>query len=140
MVYLPTGSSDLINFFDPQLLACEQALRVAVAVGWENEEELATMSQEFEFRLQFPCGSPSTELSDFCQSARSGNEHECKQTLKTCAKGNDVITNVISANQHFASAFLMWIFKFQRHCCNLFPFLPCRQSILESLLAGYSAA
>ena len=39
-------------------------------------------SLEFEFRLQFPCGSPSTELSDFRQSARSGNERECKQTLK----------------------------------------------------------
>ena len=29
-----------------------------------------------------PCGSPLTELSDFCQLAWSGNEHECKQTLK----------------------------------------------------------
>ena len=26
---------------------------------------------------------------------------------KTCAKDNDVITNVIFANQHFASTFLM---------------------------------
>ena len=32
---------------------------------------------EFEFHLQFPCGSQSTELSEFCESARSGNEHEC---------------------------------------------------------------
>ena len=31
-----------------------------------------TTSLEFEFHLQFPCGSPSTELSDFRQSARSG--------------------------------------------------------------------
>ena len=31
---------------------------------------------EFEFHLQFPCGSQSTELSEFCRSARSGNEHE----------------------------------------------------------------
>ena len=33
--------------------------------------------------------------------------------MKARAKGNDVITYVISANQHFASAFLMQIFKFQ---------------------------
>ena len=46
--------------------------------GWEREGELATTSLEFEFRLQFPCGSPSTELSDFRQSARSGNEREQK--------------------------------------------------------------
>ena len=96
------------------------------------------MSQEFEIHLQFPCSSPLTELSDFRQSAQSGNEHECKQTW---AKGNVVITNVVSTNQHFTSAFLMGIFKFQRHCCKLFfPFPPCRQSVTESLLAGYSAA
>ena len=41
------------------------------------------MSLEFEFHLQFPCGSPLTELSHFGrQLVRSGNECECKQTLK----------------------------------------------------------
>ena len=73
-----------------------------LAAGREKETELATTSLEFEFRLQFPCGSPSTELSDFCQSARSGNERECKQTLKkhlkALATGDDVIANVISVN------------------------------------------
>ena len=35
--------------------------------------------------FQFPCGSPSTELSDSSQSARRGNERKFKQTLKnTC--------------------------------------------------------
>ena len=56
---------------------------------------------------------------------------------KTRAKGNDVITNGISANQHFAWTFLMQIFKFQRRSCKLSPlFPPCRQSAPESLLAG----
>ena len=60
-------------------IACEQAL----LAGRENEGELiATTSLEFEFHPQFPCGSPSTELLDFCQSVQSGNKHECKQTLK----------------------------------------------------------
>ena len=105
--------------------------------GAGKGRELATTSVEFQFHLQFPCGSSSTELSDFRQSAWNGNERECKQTLKTRAKGNDVITIVISANQHFASIFPMQIFKFQRRSCKLsFLFPPRRQSALESLLAG----
>ena len=66
-------------------VACEQALRGALAAGLEKEGELETASMEFEF--QFPCGSPSTELSDFCQSSRSGNERECKQTWKNTCQG-----------------------------------------------------
>ena len=80
-------------------VACEQAVRGALAAGREKEGDLGTASLEFEFQLQFPCGSPSTELSDFRQSARTGNE--CKQTLKA----NDVTTNAISPNQHVASIF-----------------------------------
>ena len=51
-------------------------------VGQEKEGGLATMSLEFEFHLQFPFGSASTELSDFCQSMQIGNEGECKQTFE----------------------------------------------------------
>ena len=99
--------------------ACKQRLWGTLAVGWEKEGELATTSLEIEFHFQFPYGSPTTELSDFCQTARSGNEWKCKQTLKASAKGNDIITYVISANQHFASTFSMQIFKFQRRSCKL---------------------
>ena len=53
----------------------------------EMEGELATTSPEFKFHFQFPCGSPSTELSDFHQSARSGNERKCKQKLKNTCQG-----------------------------------------------------
>ena len=53
----------------------------------KKKGELATMPLEFEFHLQFPCGSPSTELSDFRQSTRSRNERECKRTLKTTCQG-----------------------------------------------------
>ena len=34
-----------------------------------------------------PCGCPSTELSDFRQSARSGNKRACKQALKNTCQG-----------------------------------------------------
>ena len=61
-------------------LACEQALQGTLVVGWEKEGELATTSLEFECHLYFPCGSLSTELSDFYQSARSRKQ--------TCANVN----------------------------------------------------
>ena len=68
-------------------LACMQAPQRALVAQQEKEEELATTSLEFEFLLQFPWGSPSTELSDFRQSALSGNECKCKQTLKNTCQG-----------------------------------------------------
>ena len=51
-------------------LACEKALRGALAVWREKEGELETTFLEFKFRLQFPCGSPS-----------HSHERESKQTL-----------------------------------------------------------
>ena len=62
-------------------IACEQALPGTLAAGREKEGELASTSLELEFHLQFPFGSPWTELSDFHQSAQSGNMRDCKQTL-----------------------------------------------------------
>ena len=48
---------------------------------------------------------------------------------KTCAKGNDAITYVISTNQHFILTFSKQIFKFQRCSCKLsFLFPPHCQS------------
>ena len=59
--------------------------------------------------------------------------------MKACAKGNDVITNVISTNQHFTLTFSMQIFKFQRRSCKLSYLFPLRcQSAPESLLASYN--
>ena len=74
---------------------------------------LATASLENEFHLQFPCGSHSTELSDFRQLAQRGNKRECEQTLKNACKSNEVLTNVISVNQHFTSTFSMQLLILQ---------------------------
>ena len=60
-------------------IACERPLWGTLGAGQEKEGQLATTSLEFEFHLQFPSGFPSTELSEFCQSVRSRNKHECKQ-------------------------------------------------------------
>ena len=54
------------------------------------------------------------------EAETSANENK---HWKTSAKSNDVITNVISANQHFLLTFSMQIFKFYRRCCKLSPFL-----------------
>ena len=73
----------------------------------------------------------------------SANQHKVETIVnvikhcKTCAQDNDVITNFISANQHFPSTFSMQIFKFQRCSCKpSFLFSPCHQSAPESLLTG----
>ena len=55
--------------------------------GGKGKESLQLRLPEFEFYLQFACGSPSTELSDFRQSARGGIERDCKQTLKNKCQG-----------------------------------------------------
>ena len=71
------------------------------------------------------------------EAETSANLTNIEKHVKARAKGNDVTTNVISANQHFASTFSMQIFKFQRRSCKLsFLFPPRRQSAPESSLAG----
>ena len=53
------------NYATVEILSCEQVLQSALAARREKEGELATTSLEFESLLQFPCGSLSSELSDF---------------------------------------------------------------------------
>ena len=56
-----------------------------------------------------------------CQIPANQREAETSVNVnkhwKTRTKGNDVITNIISANQHFASTYML---KFQRHSWKLF--------------------
>ena len=85
--YIDTLIKLLLTYLLTYMVACKQAVQGALAAGREKEGELANTSLEFEFHLQFCCGSPSTELSDFRQSARSGNERDCKQTLKNTCQG-----------------------------------------------------
>ena len=72
-----------------------------------------------------------------CQISASQLEAETSANVnkhwKTRAKGNDVITNVISANQHFAST--IQIPEMSYKLSFLFP--PRSKTSPESLLAGY---
>jgi len=80
-----------------------------------------------------------------CQISDNQREAETNTILskhwKTCAKGNDVITNVIFTNQHFALTILMQIFKFQRwvasspsfcHPAAIAPWRACSQASFYS--------
>ena len=104
--------------------------------GWKRKE------MEFLSYCEFPCGSLWTGLSDFRQSAQSGKECECKQTLKK--KVPRVVTLLVVSSTPISIFcidinFLMQIFQFQRCSCKLsFLFLPHRPSAAESLLAGYT--
>ena len=116
---LSLGAKSPVTWLLGRVLACDQATQSALAAGREREGELATTSLEFEFHLYIPCGSPSTELSDCRQSARSGTSTNVNNHWKIHTKDNDIISNVISANHYVALTFLMQIFKFQRRSCKL---------------------
>ena len=68
-----------------------------------------------------------------CDAEMSANVNK---HLKTRAKGNYVITNVISTNQHFA---LTQIFKFQRQWQALLPFpAPPRRVCSQTIVGNHS--
>ena len=117
-------------------LACKQALWGALA----KEGDLTAL-QLCLWDLNSTSNSPVAPRRLSCQISANQREAETSANVnkhrKSSAKGNDVITNVISANQHFASTFSMQIFKFQRRSCKLsFLFPPRHQSTPENLLTG----
>ena len=63
-----------------------------------------------------PCQKSCQTSANQCEAETSTNVNK---HWKTCVKGNDIITNVISTLQHFASTFSMQIFKFQRRSFKL---------------------
>ena len=132
--------NELMQHFNWSIgLAFEQALR-----GGIRKESL----QLHLWNLNSTSNSPVAPHQLSCQI--SANQSETKMSVnvyvskhwKTLAKGNDVITNVISANQHFASTISMQMgCKFQRpvhvRSWKLFFLFPLRcQSALETLLTG----
>ena len=113
-------------------IAFEQPLRGALAAGLEKEWNLNSTSNLPVAPRRLSCEIFANQL-EVETSANVKKKH-----WKARANGNDFITNVISANQHFASTLSMQIFNFQKRSCKLsFLFPPRRQSGPESLLAGY---
>ena len=98
------------------------------------------------WNLNSTSNNPVTLRQLSCQISANQRKAETSTNVhkhwnETCAKGNDIITHVISANQHFAPTFSMQTFKFQRHNCKLSflspPPNPLCQSAPEGLLLGY---
>ena len=89
--------------------------------GGERKESLQLLGL---WNLNFTSSSLVAPRRLSCQFSANEREGETRANVnknwKTSAKGNDIITNVISANQHFASTFSMRTFKFQRRSCKLF--------------------
>ena len=109
---------------------------------WEKEGELATTGHLCNLIIciqkvnaKFPCGSRSTELSDFSQSVQSGNKRECKTNIeKQVPRVMKSLLMSSLRNQHFTSTFSRQIIQFPGRSCKLsFLFPPCHQSTLESL-------
>ena len=91
-------------------------------------------SLQLRFRnLNSTSNSPVPPRRLSCQISANQREAETSANVnkhrKSSAKGNDVITNVISANQHFASTFAMQIFKSKDVVAS-------SPSFLGSLLSG----
>ena len=95
------------------------------------EEELATTSLELIFNST--SNSPVVPRRLSCQISDNQHEVETSANVNTF-QGNDDITNVTSANQHFASTYSMQIFKFQRRSCKLSFLLPERSGELARRL------
>ena len=71
----------VVNNSNPSIsLHVSSSGRSGGRAGNESRAYNYVFQVEFKFRLQFHCGSLSTELSDFRLSSWSGNERECKQT------------------------------------------------------------
>ena len=121
-------------------VACEQVLPGALAARREKEGELPTKSLEFEFHLQFPCGSSSTELSDFRQSARSGNERECKIKKNIGKHVPKVMTSLLMSSPPISISYQLFRYRYSnsRDVVASSPFLfpPRRKSAPEGLLPG----
>lgn len=66
-----TLAGELVQVMIIRYLAMEIVLTVhkATLIEYSCKDGLRTKPLEFEFHLHFPCGSPSTVLSDFRQSA-----------------------------------------------------------------------
>ena len=121
----------------PDWLACEQALRGALAVGREKEGEVATTSLEFEYLHQ----------KSRCQMLIDGKDISndviilgtCFQCLFTFAlvSASRWLAVIWQFSRWGATGELGGEFKFQGRGYKLsFLFPPRRQSAPESLLAG----
>ena len=90
-------------------LACEQALRDALAAGREKVGAACNYVSGIWIPPPIPLWLPVDWAVGFPPITAKRKDREFQQTLEITCQGNDVITNVISANKNFAfSHRLFW--------------------------------
>ena len=108
---------------------------------WQRGSKRKESLQLRLWNLNSSSNSPVAPHQLSCQISVNQRQAETSTNInkhwKTSAKGNDVITNVISANQHFASTFSMQIFKFQMWLQVLLPFSAPPPDAPESLHVSF---
>ena len=85
-----------------QVLACKQALWDALVAGWEKEGELELRLWNLNSASNFPVAPQWLSCQISTNQHKVGTSMNVNRHWKTSAKCNDIITGVISANQHFA--------------------------------------
>ena len=129
---------DFKYLFSSSQVACEQAVLSALAAGQEKEGELATRSQEFEY----------LHRKSRCEMLIGGDDISNDViTLGTCFSmfvyihvcfrfvliGGNLTAQLMGSHREFEEEF-----KFRRRSFKLsFIFLPCHNSVEESLLTAY---
>ena len=108
--------------------------------GGKGKESLQLHLWSLKFTSNSPGALRQLNFQILADQREAETSANVKKHWRTCAKGNDAITYVISTNQHFILTFSKQIFKFQRCSCKLsFLFPPHCQSNLEGFLASYQA-
>ena len=119
MILCP-GNMWAIRINLPNLIFC----KLSVALWRQRGERKESLQLLGLWNLNFTSSSLVAPRRLSCEFSAHKREAETSANVnkhwKTSAKGNDIITNVISANQHFASTFSMRTFKFQGRSCKLF--------------------
>ena len=110
--------SSLLYILVHLVIACEQALRGSLMAGREKEQ--------IQLRLCNLNSTPNSPVAPhrlncqiFANQRQAETNVKCKEALKHTRRGYDIVTNVISANQHFVSQKSMQIFKSQSRSCNV---------------------
>ena len=91
---------------------CEPVSKLSSALLRRGEKRNESLQLRLWNLIRAP-NSPMAPLRLSCQISANQRKVETNAKKKH-VKGNDIISNVISANQHFALTFSMHVFQFQR--------------------------
>ena len=95
--------------------------------GGKRKESLQLRLWNLNSTSNCPVAPRGLNSQIFANQREAETSANVNKHCKTRCKGNDVITNVTFASQHFASTFSMQIIKFQRRSCRA-PLIACSEA------------